>query len=38
MPHTLFTSPLGGEVGAPTGPAEGRPDDKLRAPGEGASA
>jgi NitT/TauT family transport system ATP-binding protein len=27
--------PLAGEVGAPTGPREARPDDKLSAPGGG---
>ena len=33
------TFPPAGEVGAPTGPARsGRPDDRLRAPGEGAQA
>src|SRR5690349_7820179 len=30
-----FTSPRGGEVDAPTGPREARPDDRLRASGEG---
>ncbi len=35
MAFSSFTSPLVGEVGAPTGPREARPDDRLRAPGEG---
>src|SRR5438270_10854754 len=34
---TLPTSPWRGEVAEPTGPAEGRPDDKLREPGGGES-
>ncbi len=35
---TSSPRPLAGEDGAPTGPARsGRPDDKLRAPGEGQS-
>jgi ATP-dependent DNA helicase UvrD/PcrA len=36
-PNTAVTSPQGGEVDAPTGPREARPDDKLRASGEGAT-
>jgi pyruvate dehydrogenase E2 component (dihydrolipoamide acetyltransferase) len=32
------TSPRGGEVAAPTGPREARPDDRLRAAGEGVTA
>ena len=28
-----FTSPLAGEVSAPTGPREARPEGRLRAPG-----
>jgi pyruvate dehydrogenase E2 component (dihydrolipoamide acetyltransferase) len=35
-PSTPSTAPQRGEVGAPTGPAAGRPEDRLRAPGEGA--
>jgi hypothetical protein len=31
----LYLSRLRGEVGSPTGPAFGRPDDRLRDPGEG---
>ena len=31
-----FTFPQRGEVAAPTGPREARPDGKLRAAGEGA--
>ncbi len=32
---SFFTSPWREEVGAPTGPREARPDDRLRAPGGG---
>jgi ribonucleoside-diphosphate reductase alpha chain len=33
MPGGASPSPHGGEGGAPTGPREARPDDRLRAPG-----
>jgi pyruvate dehydrogenase E2 component (dihydrolipoyllysine-residue acetyltransferase) len=35
VPQTPSTSPPVGEVAAPTGPREARPDDRLRAAGEG---